>query len=1019
MKRLLLFCLNLVFSYSVFAQIEITGKVNDMEGEPLPGVSIIIKGTSSGTITNTNGEYSIKVPDREATLMFSFLGFNPEEIQVGDQTTINISLVPSIEALSEIVVVGYGTMKKENLTGSVSSVNTEELQNIPASDVASLIQGRLSGVTISNTNTQPGIEDATQIRIRGIGTLNSGKDPLIIVDGVQSSFSQIPVSDIESISVLKDAASASIYGVRAANGVILVTTKNGVAGKPTINFNANYGFQKNLVPLDLVDSWDYATIKNLQAAADGTAEEDYPYSAEDIQAMRDGSDPDHFANTDWAEETFRTAPMQTYYLSVSGGNESVRYLLSGEIFDQEGIMKGTSTKRYSLRSKIDADLSDKFSAGMFLSGYKKRYDQPIYDVSGNEDEGLNYSIRRFTIPTVPAYYSNGEYGWVDGNYDENAYIARNLLWFTSVGENYNDLYRLEGKAYVKYKILEGLTYSGSLAGHYKSNFNSKFEPTWEKHTFEGDVIDNNTVNNLENSETKNYMYVVENLLNYTKVLEKHRIHLLAGHSAQYWKDQYFKAYSEDFPNNSIHVLDAGVSNQSVEGWAQELTLQSFFGRVNYSFNDKYLLEANVRIDGTSRFPKESRWGAFPSVSAGWVLSNESFMEDLGPLSFLKLRVSWGQLGNQDIRDDDEYNYYPYKQTYSTGEDYIIGGDKVAGVAATDLANTEITWEKTSVTDIGFDVNFFNNKLQIVGDWFNKVSSDVLMQLSGRYIMGYDNWPYRNVGEIKNTGWELDVKYQDALGDLNYFAGFNVSHVKNEVLDLYDREEILGSYSILRVGEAINSYYGYVADGYWQSEAEINDETIPRPSWAGELAPGDIKYKDVSGADGVPDGEITEDDRIILGNPFPKLSYAFSLGCSYKGFDLNMFFQGVTGINRWQWYNNESVGNYTASLLDYWREDNTDAKFPRIGNYSNNSAWSSFWLKDASYLRLKNLELGYTLPKSLTERFTIDKLRVYFSGYNLLTFTKMIDYDPERLEDDRRSRSYPQAKVYSLGINLTF
>ena len=508
---------------------------------------------------------------------------------------------------------------------------------------------------------------------------------------------------------------------------------------------------------------------------------------------------------------------------------------------------------------------------------------------------------------------------------------------------------------------------------------------------------------------------MDNLLTYNLSASNHNLDLLLGQSAQMYRIDYFEGYVEDFPNNNIRELSGGINNKDVAGNASELALDSYFGRLNYNFDYKYLFEFNYRYDGTSRFHSDQRWGGFPSFSVGWVASNENFLQNLGPISFFKLRGSWGQLGNQNIGN----NYYPYAQNISTSQNYLWGDIIAPGVAVTSLANPNLTWETTTITDIGIDFNLLNNKLQVVADWFNKTSTDILIRLPIPATMGNVAAPFQNVGEVKNTGWELDVKYQDQFGEVGVFAGFNLSQVKNEVVDYGGIEFTISNNAITTEGEAIGSYYAYIAEGYYQTQEELDNapQQFGRP-----LRLGDVKYKDISGPDGEPDGIISADyDRTIIGTPFPDMFYSFNMGGSYKGFDIYAFFQGIQGIERYHWINTEATGQgtFTKTALDYWTENNRDAETPRWGNLQNNTEFSSFWLKDASYLRLKNLEIGYSLPANLLNSVKLNKARIYLSGINLLTFTKLKDYDPEKLSNDNRNRDYPKAKVYSIGINLTF
>lgn len=987
---------------------QISGRILSAEdGTGLPGVNIIEKGTSNGTITDLDGRYSLNIAEG-ATLVFSSVGFITQEVAVGSNSTVSLSMEPDVKQLEELVVVGYGVQKKANLTGATSSVNFTQLETRPAANTATLLQGQLAGVTVSSFDAQPG-NDNPEIRIRGIGTFNAGQNPLVIVDGVESSLSQIPAGDVESVNVLKDAASAAIYGARAANGVILVTTKRGSVKKATVTLKQNFALQEATMLPDMVDSWDYARIVNLSRAAKGQS----PLFTDDmIQTMRNGSDPDHFANTDWVEELFRVAPMNTTYLSINGGTEDVRYLVSGEYFDQVGISRGTDTKRYSVRSNLDMKATKWLNVGLNLSGHYRRINETLNssNASGG-NSSIFYQMRRTSNPLVPVKYSNGQWGRVNGVYNETAAMYPNAIYMAERGINATDRYFVQGKVFGEASILKNLKYTVNLSATYNSGLNTRFTPTERVYDAVG-VISENSQNEIVDDNRTDYRYIIENLLDYDMKLNDHQFHFLLGQAAQYGREDYMWASVKGLPNDLIHELGAGVQEKDVNGNAQEEALHSVFGRITYNFVDKYLFEANARYDKSSKISPDNRLDFFPSFSAGWVVSNESFLKNSKVLSFMKLRASWGQIGNQEIGN------YAFAQNINLGQDYIFGESLSAGAAMTNLANQNIRWETTTIGNIGLDFNFFNDRLQFVVDAFDKTSSDILATIPIPSTLGNLGAPYQNIAEVKNTGIEFDVKFNNSFKTLNYFAGFNFSAIKNEIIDIAGIESWLsnGSRNINLEGHPINAYYGLIADGYFQSA----DEIASSPTQFSALEPGDVKFRDISGPEGVPDGKIDEAyDRTIIGSPFPKLTYAFSFGGSLKGFDLYCFFQGISGIDRYFWYNNEDVGNFTTAALDYWREDNPNAAYPRWGNQTNNNKNSTLWVKDASYLRLKSLELGYTLPGQMTSPIGLQKVRVYLTGNNLLTFTDVVDFDPEKMVADERNRVYPQSKLYSAGLLVTF
>lgn len=1017
LRRLMVAMVFILFSslYTMAQEKTVKGTVTDNTGEPVPGVSVIEKGTTNGIVTDMDGNFMLNVAGPESVLEFSFIGMLSQEITVGNQSDINISMQKDMVGIDEVVVVGYGTQKKANLTGAVASVDFAEVEGRPASNTATLLQGQMTGVTVSDFRSQPG-QDDPQIRIRGIGTLNSGSTPLIIVDGVEvQGMGDIPASDIESVSVLKDAASASIYGVRAANGVIVITTKQGKEGKPSININQSFAWQKVLVEPSLVNSWEQATLLNLDATERGL---EGPYTQNQIDLMKSGTSPDEWANTNWFEEMTRTAPMNNTYVSVSGSKDNVRYMFSTDYLDQEGLMIQTGAKRYNFRSNIDVDISSKVKVGMNLSGNKKTITETLNSASATgDDQDLNYIIRRFASPTVPVKYSSGDWGQVDGlHYTPGGSTGqiKNPVEYAHRGENTTSKKGFLGRIYADLEILNNLHFKPSFSYNYSSSLQSKYTPTWVTYDKDGNELNSNIHNKLLNKHMESSNKQVDNLLTYDIKLSDHNINVLVGQAAQLYRVDNFSASVEDFPNDQIHELDAGINNKDVSGSAKELALSSYFGRFNYNFADKYMFEFNYRYDGTSRMKDGYRWGGFPSISAGWVASNENFIANSDIVSFFKVRGSWGQLGNQNIGS----SFYPYTQTLATGQNYLWDDDIAPGVAITSLANPSLTWETTTIVDIGIDMNLFKNKVQIVADWFDKTSTDVLVRVPIPATVGDVQAPFQNVGEVKNAGWEVGVRLFETIGDVDISGGFNLSHVSNEVID-YNGLQTISNNTITREGDPIGSYYAYIADGYYNTSAELEEA----PDQPGDvLRIGDIKLRDISGPDGVPDGQVDPTfDRTIIGNPFPDLQYSFNIGAVYKGFDIYAFFQGIQGIDRYYWMNAETNGTFTSPALDYWTEDNLNSSVPRWGNTEANSTYSSFYLKDASYLRMKNLEIGYSLPSKLTQKINVEKARIYFSGVNMLTWSKddIKDYDPEKLTNDDRNRDYPAAKVYSLGVNLTF
>lgn len=983
----------------------VKGTVNDQSGDPIIGASVMVKGTMNGTVTDINGAFSLNVEPSQI-IQISFIGYKTVEVSAGNQTTLKVVLKEDSEALEEVVVVGYATQKKVNLTGSVASVSSKDIQDIPVANTSTLLQGRLPGLVLTQNGAQAGNDDP-EIRIRGIGTFGNN-NPMVLIDGVEASLSQIselPSADIDNISVLKDAASAAIYGVRAANGVILITTKRGSAAtKVNVSYSGSLTLQTPGIVPDYVDSYNWALMRN--EVKPGT------YDETALRKLKDGSDPDHYANTDWLDAVLRNAVMHQHHLSVNGGNENVRFMASVSYSDQEGIMKETGVERFSFRSNLDAKFN-RFTFGLNLSGNKNNVEAPAVSPSGSG--GIMRMVSWFTRPTVPVQYSNGYYGYVDGSMT-NAEDIKNPLELMSLGERLDERWRFNGKAFAALEIIDGLKFQTSLAYAFDLNATKSYSPkSPARYDAEGNIKKAAGETNQQTDYWyRNATWTNENLLTYNKVFGKHNVSVLLGHSIIGSRYYSTTASIQGFPTENIYELSGGTINPSASGSSEEYKLQSFFGRVNYSYDDRYLLEANVRHDGSSRMPKANRYATFPSVSGGWVFSNENFMEEYEWLSLGKLRASWGKLGNQEIGN------YAYAATLGASGNYFFNqdGDKQAGMVQTSVPNEDIKWETTRSINLAVDLGFLNNRIQTSFEWYDKKTSDILMQLSMPGIfLGSLSAPYQNVGEVRNRGWEWNVNYSDGRGDWTWNAGFNISRVKNEILSMGALEESIGSNTINRVGEAINSFYGYKAIGLYRTEADLQrtnskGEVIKQNGVAPQL--GDVMYADLN-----DDGNITADDRTIIGNPFPKFSYGFNLSASWKNFDISTFWQGVAGIYRYSWETTTDIrGNFTDRWLDRYSADNVNGSMPVLGN-TMNDVYSSFWLEKADYLRLKNLELGYTFRQSVLTKAGISSLRLYVTASNLLTFTSLENWDPEKSSGDSRNDVHPNMRTYSVGVNVKF
>ena len=993
------------------ADITVKGIVTDEKGERLPGVNILIKGTTRGISTNNNGEFSIDLPNDKSSLAFSFVGFKSQEVVVGNRTQLNIILIQDSKSLAEVVVIGYGTQEKVNLTGSVSTVKFETLVNRPSPNAVNALAGAVPGMTIVQGGGQPG-NDVGKVNIRGIGSLNANSSPLVIIDGVNSDlsfFSTLSPQEIESVSVLKDAASAAIYGSRAANGVILVTTKSGMTDKTKISFNSYYGLQQATVLPKLLDSWDNAKLEN---EARINAKQPIFWTDQMIELMKNNDPSDHFHNTDWVEEGFKTSPVQNYDLSVSSGTGKLKVYSNFNYYNQEGIVNNSNSDRVSLRNKFDLQINNHIKLGLNISGILKNLHRPA------DEQFFSQTLGR-TNAIAPKYYNNGDYfvRWDEvPSYQTTFTPTRisNYGYFNSINKKLMSSLTAE----VNWKDIK---FNSLVSYNYDNIVDKRWRPLQTIKSDAGTTVFTTDFARLNQNLTNSESVQVENYLNYApKIGDKHSLSLLAGHTFLSSKISYFGAYGEKFSNNTTQVLTASsTANQRAYGSENEFSLQSYFGRLNYSFKDKYLVEANVRYDGSSRFAKDNRYGLFPSFSAGWRISEENFLKNSKSVNNLKLRASWGMLGNQDIGSN-----YPYSSVFSTSEGYLINGLIENGAAITTLSNDEVTWEKTSTSNVGIDATFFNH-LDLSLEYFIRNSFDMLVVLPVPLTLGSVNPPFQNIGKVENKGWELSGMYRGSSNKFNYSLNFNVSNIKNQVIDIGKQRFLFaGDRQVIREGNSINSWFGYIFDGIYQSQQEI----IDGPKRAEPVAPGDLKYKDISGINGTPDGKIDSYDRTTLANSFPEITYGFGTNLSYNNIDLNLFFQGVgnVGIESYSFVNHAGRGvnpmNWTVEWLNRWTPENPSQEFPRLhylNTYNDRSMSSSYWIEDGSFLRLRNLELGYSFKSNLLKKLRVEKLRIYVGGQNFLTFTKMKHFDPERAYNLRTNDFYPQIKTYQLGLNVTF
>ena len=988
------------------------GLVKDATGESVIGASVVVKGTTNGTITDFDGNFSLDGIKKGDVIVISYVGYQTQEIK-WNGSPLNVILKEDSKTLSEVVVVGYGTQKKANLSGSVAMVDSKELENRPIQNVSSGLQGLMPGVAITGTNGAPG-QDAGKIRVRGIGTLNEA-GPYILVDGIETgTLSAVDPNDIESISVLKDAASAAIYGSKAANGVVLITTKRGKTGQTKISYSGYLSFQNATNMIERMGSYEYASLLNQALEAEGMSKR---FNDTELQKFKDGNDP-LYPDTDWYDLAYKTGVQHRHNVNINGGSENVKYMASLGYLNQTGILPNAGREQFNARTNLDMKINKRLSARMNQSFIKNDYSDASSAYYGGSSDQI---IRQLNLiaPWIVARYDDGTWGTIsDGS---------PIAWLDSGMKVNRDNYNFSGMAAVDYEIFDGLKLT--LQGAYVNNLqNYNYFQKYIKYNENKESDPSQLDERFYKWDRTNY----DALLNYNKNFGKHNIKGLLGWHTEKYNYKYQKAVRKKFPNNELTDMNAGdASTQSNEGYTAELAMISWFARINYDFAGKYLLEANIRADASSRFAEGHRWGYFPSFSGAWRISEEAFMESAKDswLSGLKIRASWGQLGNQDALSGSNNDYYPALNTYNLDSKYAFGGSLNSGYYQRKYRLETISWEKASTWGVGVDFTLFN-KLNGSLDYYNRKTTGIIMDVTVPKEFALDAYK-DNVGSMRNSGIEINLSYNTKIGQVDFGIAGNFSYNKNEILDLGGGDpnkylDATNGYSQRnKVGEAMNSYYIYRADGFFNSQEEADAYTAKYGNPFGKtFKAGDLRYVDTN-----KDGKLTADDREYCGSSDPKIIYGFNINAGWKGIDLSLMFNGAAGVKRlFDGY--EVYGNFSGDAAhpatiwrDAWTPDNHDASMPRIF-YDTNSASSSrsvqsdFWLQDTSYLRLKNLQLGYTLPKGWLNSVGVENIRIYYSVENLLTFDKMkINIDPE--STSQRLSSYPLLRTHAFGVNVTF
>ncbi|MFP5436947.1 MAG: SusC/RagA family TonB-linked outer membrane protein [Bacteroidia bacterium] len=1000
-------------------QATVKGKVVSSDGMPVPGVTVMVKGTNTAVSTDLDGNFEIPAASADAVLVFSSIGFQTQEIAVSGQSTINVTLKEDNKELEEVVVVGYGVKKKATLTGSISEISGKEMAKSPAVNVSNGFAGRVSGVIANNRGGEPGYDDSG-ITIRGLNTTGSN-NVLIVVDGVPSQLgglNRLNPAEIESISVLKD-ASAAIYGSRAANGVILVTTKKGKkSSKLTLDYQFDQGFSSPTRLPKMANAATYAQIRNeieyYNNPANGMNQ---IYTAQDIQQFSDGSDPLLHPNTDWAKATLRDFSLQSKHnLSLQGGSETTNYYVSLGKVSQDGLYKNSAANydQYNIRTNIDANISDRFKVGVALNGRKE---DRVYPITGAG--GIFRAIYR-AYPTTAPYYPNGlpTTGVENGN---------PVLLPTSIGGiNENPTYVFNGILRGSYDIGAGFSADGFFSTDVTESRSKAFSVPYTLYQYNVNTNEYdprvvgggaNQKGDLSESQTSQSQAVSNIKLNFKRKFNEHNVDAFVGYEQSDLKFHSFSARRINFPTITTPELGQGgaaATDATNGGYSWNFTRQSVISRVAYDYGEKYLLDLQARVDGSSNFPKSGRFGFFPSISAGYRISKESwFADNVKFFDDLKLRASWGQLGGDDIPN------FQYFDNYSFNNRYVVGNVLTSGIDLTKLANPAITWETAVKTDIGINARFLKG-FTFEGIYYTQDRSDILATRSGSLpgstgiVNPYGGdalVPQENIGKVKSHGFEATLGYSHN-GDFSWGVSGNFTYAKNKILFVDEAPGVLDYQRA--TGNPMNTYLLYDAVGIFQNQAQI-DAT---PHVTGTL-PGDLIYRDVNG-----DGQITADDmtRSKFGN-IPQIIFGLSADASYKNFDISLLFSGQTQVSQYVLPESGTVGNYYSSWADNrWSPTNTGGTYPRVSDRSSSAVSgglyrNNFWLNDATFVRLKNVQLGYTIPADFVKQYGITSLRFYASGFNLFTLTKVKDYDPEG--NNESGQFYPQQKIINLGFNVQF
>lgn len=1024
--------------------IDISGTVMNDKGEPLAGATVSVQGTSTRVVTDADGRFSISVSNNNATLVFSFVGYETQSRSVSSLgANASIVLTSQQGSLEDVVVVGYGTQKRAKVTAAISSVPMKEIQDMPVSNVATAMQGKIPGVVIQQSSGAPGSTPA--IKVRGFGSITAGNTPLIVVDGNIVSadvFAQLNTNDIESIDVLKDASSSAIYGSRGANGVLMVTTKKGKAGKPSVNLDVFTGVQNVSKRMDILNSAQFAEFgkeASNNAYLDNVAGANisdpnsarpssflrYRYPRGEVFGWFDFDDAAKVAampSYDYQDLIFRSAMMSSYQLSYSGGTEKTRYSVSGSYLNQDGILKGSNLKRYTVRANVETEVLPKLKMGMNLVPTYRERDEVLAEGHWASNGVINAALS--AMPMSPIYAADG----VTYSSQTELAPAYNYPGVTNPVANITEYHskltsvNVLANAYADYSILKDLRYRAtgnvSFAGNRRNAYRTSKMPL-------NQILPPSVATGTAYSD-QTTSWLFNQVLEYNKTFNSdHNVGVLVGMESTRLNTQSSNATGSAYPNDLVETLNASAPGSTTTATSSivETSTVSYFARINYSYKNKYLLNLSVRRDGSSIFGPDKRWGSFPAISAGWRLKEENFLQNIEVLSEAKVRASYGLSGNNAFG-----NYYPYAALLST-DNYVFNNILANGLRASSPENRELRWEKNQQFDIGIDLGFFNNRLYITADYYNRITKDLLLSVNVPTITGFST-VVQNIGKMQNRGWEFSASSRNLTGAFTWTTSANLSFNRNKVLALGPTGDPIrstsgvGETNITMIGQPIGSFYGYIQTGVFMNQADLN--ATPHDATA---KPGDVKYADVTG-----DKKITADDRTIIGNNQPDFIYGLTNSFSFKGFDLNIAIQGTQGgeilnLSRRFFENLEGNQNQLTTVLNRWRSESNpgDGVTPRANarTTGQNNAVSSRWVEDGSYLRIQNVTLGYRLPASVINRLKLQQVRVYLSAQNLYTWTKYLGYNPEvsnyegPLTGGVDYGSFPLARTISAGINIGF